>query len=70
MDRTEQIQKTLSKALELMTDGKLEAARTNILQANAEVMHNRLELDGVARPNCTNVSISTSDGQMPTKFAQ
>ena len=54
MDRTEQIQKTLSKALELMTDGKLEAARTNILQANAEVMHNRLELDEIIVENLDN----------------
>jgi len=51
MDRTEQIQKTLSKALELMAAGELEAARANILQANAEVMHNRLELDEIIVEN-------------------
>lgn len=54
MDRTEQIKKTLSKALELMAAGELEAARANILQANAEVMHNRLELDEIIVENLDN----------------
>ena len=54
MDRTEQIQKTLSKVLELMADGELEAARANILQANAEVMHNRLEIDEIIVENLDN----------------
>ena len=41
----------------------------NIEKAKLNLQSALLET-GVARPNCTNVSISTSDGQMPTKFAQ
>lgn len=47
MDRTEQIIKMLNKSVEFLSEGNCAAAKTNILQAIADVQTNRTELEGI-----------------------
>ena len=47
MDRTEQIIKSLNKAVELLSEGDCAAAKANILMAISAVQSNHTELDGI-----------------------